>query len=284
MALAIAVPLAAFTTGLSAQPRERGFLRRRPGLAARALLAILVLVPAWTLLFVRVLHPSQVITEGLFIVILAVGMGPVTAMKRMAVPPLQARYAFELNLLVLSLSIAFLPLAVALLSAIHHRNLDLGPAQVAKVVLFKALVPMALGALVARALPAFSDRARRYLALTVNLTLAAVVVFALLATWRELLAVGTRGWLAAAGVALGAISIGHVLGGPERETRTVLASASTLRFPALALMLASLTERPRLVVAEVLVYLVVSLALMGLYGLLVKSAPAVRGPAVERGA
>ena len=75
VALAIAVPLAAFATGLSAQPRERGFLRRRPGLAVRALLAILVLVPAWTLLFVRVLRPTQVIAAGLLVVILAVGMG-----------------------------------------------------------------------------------------------------------------------------------------------------------------------------------------------------------------
>jgi bile acid:Na+ symporter, BASS family len=284
--LAVAIPLAAFTTGLGARPVGAGFLRRRPWLAVRSLLAILVLVPAWCLLFVRVLHPSGVVAAGLLVAILAVGIGPVGAMKRMEAPPEQARFAFELNVLVIAVSIVFIPLAVAVVGRTYGRHLELGPGAVAKLVLLKALLPMILGALVARIAPELALRSRRYLGLAVNVTLGLVLVFALLATWRDLLAMGAQGWLSAAAIALGAILIGHFMGGPEAETRGVLAGSSALRFPALALLLAQLTANPRAVMAEVLVYVITSLALMAIYAAVLKrlARPHGAGRVVEQGA
>ena len=274
VALAIAIPLAAFTTGLGARPRAGSYLPQRPGLAFRSLLAILVLVPIWTLLFEKLVHPTGNIAAGLWVAILAVGIGPAAAMKRMDEPSPRTRYAFELNLLVVAASIVFIPMAVAVVARLYGRSLALAPGDVAKVVLVRALIPMALGALVARVFPGFAARSHRYLALVVNLVLAVVMIFALLAIWRDLLSVGARGWLAATTVAMGAMIIGHLLGGPDDDTRGVLAAASTLRFPALAFMLAKLTPQPQQVLPEVLAYVIASLVLMGLYGLFFKTSPA----------
>ena len=48
------------------------------------------------------------------------------------------------------------------------------------------------------------------------------------------------GWIVAGVAALGAVMIGHLLGGPDPDQReAVAAAASAMRFPALALVLAA---------------------------------------------
>ena len=72
-----------------------------------------------------------------------------------------------------------------------------------------------------------------------------MIVIALLATWKALLAIGGGAWLTIAAVALLALVIGHLSGGHDREQRSVLAAFSVMRFPALALLIASILPRGR---------------------------------------
>jgi hypothetical protein len=66
-------------------------------------------------------------------------------MKRMGPTAPSAREALDLNIIVLVVSLAFVPLAFALLATLLHRDVHLGVGAVAKVVLGRALIPLLLG-------------------------------------------------------------------------------------------------------------------------------------------
>src|SRR5689334_16603481 len=120
--LALLIPLAAFTTGLQAPKpgRDQARLWRRPRQLARDLAAVLILVPLWVVAVVLVLPLSPAIRAGLLIAALAVGIGPVAAMKRMGPTTPAACEALDLNLIVLLISLAFVPIAFAALAALYR--------------------------------------------------------------------------------------------------------------------------------------------------------------------
>lgn len=266
--LAVLIPLAAFSTGLLAPRPGRGETRlwRRPGQLFRDLLAVLVVVPVWVLALVLILPVSPIVRAGLVIATLAVGIGPVAAMKRMGPAAPSAREALDLNIVVLVISLAFVPLAFALLATLLHREVHLGVAAVAKVVLGRALIPLLLGLGAGRLFPRFAASAGPWLMKIANIALLVLLVVALLATWRHLAAVGVLGWIVCAVAAVGAIVIGHLLGGPDPSSRGVVAAASVMRFPALALVLAAVTPQGQRLIPVVLAYALVSFVSLTLYG------------------
>ena len=266
--LGILIPLAAFTTGLRAPRTEAGRLRlwRRPEQLARDLLAILVLVPLWAILLVSVVPVAPIVRGGLLVAVLAVGIGPAAGMKRMGAAVPDAREALDLNLIVLVLSLVFVPIAFAAVAGLFHRDLHIGVGAVAKVVLGRALLPLVLGLGAARLVPNLAAKAGPVLAMVINIVLLLVVVLAIAATWKFLRDVGGVGWLVAFAVAAGAVIIGHLLGGPEPGSRGVVAAASAMRFPALALVLAHVMPQGQRVIPVVLVYVVAAVLATTIYG------------------
>lgn len=266
--LAVVIPLAAFATGLRA-PRtgQHSRLWRRPGQLGRDLLAVLILVPLWVVAVVLALPLSPLVRAGLLIATLAVGIGPVAAMKRMAPEAEEAREALDLNLIVLVISLAFVPIAFAALAAMFHSDVHIGVAAVAKVVLGRALVPLLLGLGAARLWPRLATRVGPVLTTTFNVVLLVLVLAAVAITWKQLAGVGAVGWLACVAAAFGAIVIGHVMGGPDPGTRAVVAAASVMRFPALALALASVTRQAHRLIPVILAYVIASFVLLSGYGL-----------------
>ena len=269
--LAVLIPLASFTTGLRA-PRPGGDqvrLWRRPGQLSRDVLAVLILVPLWAIAVVLVLPLSPTVRAGLLVATLAVGIGPVAAMKRMGPKTPTAREALDLNLIVLASSLVFVPLAFAALAALLRSDVQISAGAVAKVVLGRALVPLLLGLGAARLWPRFAESAGPWLTKVLNILLAVLVLTALVVTWKNLAGVGGVGWFACAVVALGAIVIGHFLGGPDPGTRGVVAAASVMRFPALALVLASVTRQGPRLFPVIIVYALVAFLMLAVYGLVV---------------
>jgi BASS family bile acid:Na+ symporter len=269
--VAVLIPLAAFTTGLRAPGAGQGESRlwRRPAQLGRDLLAILIVVPAWVLVLVLVLPVSPLVRGGLIISTLAVGIGPVAAMKRMGPTAPSAREALDLNIIVLVVSLAFVPIAFALLALLLRADVHLGVGTVAKVVLGRALIPLLLGLGAARLVPRLAASVGPWLGKIVNIALLVLVVVAILATWRQLAAIGWVGWIVCLAAAGGAIVIGHLLGGPDPNTRGVVAAASVMRFPALGLALASVTRAGPRLIPVVIVYVLAAFLALILYGALV---------------
>jgi bile acid:Na+ symporter, BASS family len=263
--LAVVIPLASFDTGLAVPESTGNSLWRRPSEMARALLAVLIAVPLWVVVLVQVLPLSPVVQAGLLVATVAVGIGPIAALKRMAGQNPYARDAFDLNLAVLFLSMFFVPLAFGALAALYRRDLHLGFWPVAKVVLGRALVPLLIGLGVARWRPRFAAKAAPRLARVVNITIAVVLVVGIVGYRGALAKVGVAGWFASGLAALGAVLIGHLFGGPHEETRGVVAVAAVMRFPALALVLAEALPQGKRVIPVVIVYVLAAFVAMTVY-------------------
>jgi BASS family bile acid:Na+ symporter len=266
--VSIAIPLAAFLTGLRAAEAGHGWLWKRRPLLGRSLLAILVVVPVGTLVLLEILGPPDLVKNGLLVAILAVGIGPATALKRTKSAEERVPYEVGLNIALLVSSIVFLPLAETVHAWIFQHQIRLGPGQVAAVVLPRAVLPMALGVAVARLFPGTVGPVARYGGPLVNVVLLAVLLFALVVGWRAVMGVGIVGWLTSIAVAVMAVAVGHALGGPDRSTRAVLAAYSATRFPALALLLISMVPGGRRLLPTVLVYFLCSAVVVAGYGAL----------------
>jgi BASS family bile acid:Na+ symporter len=204
----------------------------------------------------------------LLIATLAIGIGPVAAMKRMGPATPAAREALDLNLIVLTISLIFVPLAFAGLAALYRTDVHISVGAVAKVVLGRALVPLLLGLGAARLVPGLADRVGPWLTKVINVVLVLLLVTALAVTWKHLAGVGAIGWIASALAAAGAIAIGHLLGGPDPGTRGVVAAASAMRFPALALALASVTRQAQRLIPVIIVYALAAFLMLAAYGLI----------------
>jgi BASS family bile acid:Na+ symporter len=88
-----------------------------------------------------------------------------------------------------------------------------------------------------------------------------VLVDVWLPAWRA----GLRVALASAALAVCGLTLGHLLGGPDRATRTALAIASGARNGGLALLVASANHAPDEVEGAVVAYLLVSALLVTPY-------------------
>ena len=184
--LAVLIPLAAFTTGLRAPPAGVG----KEQLAAAGRVVPRAARgpgpgPALGGVPGQGVPLAAGVPAGLLIAAIAVGIGPAAEMKRMGGGTAAARDALDLNMVVLVLSLAFVPLAFAALAALFHADLQLGVGAVAKVVLGRALVPLVVGLAVARWQPRFAASAGQVLSKIVTTALVALVAVALLATWRS---------------------------------------------------------------------------------------------------
>jgi bile acid:Na+ symporter, BASS family len=266
ISVSVAIPLASLATGLRAATVDPLWLFRRPSLLLRSLLAILVIVPLGTILFLEAIGASGVLASGMIVAILAVGIGPPAALKQSKTAGDTLAYEVELNAVLLALAIVFIPAAVALIGTQYHLALDLRASSVAALVLTRALIPLLIGVLLARFLPRVAAPVGRMAGPFIQIVLLVVVVVALAATWRALFSLGGRAWLTCAAVALGALVVGHLFGGPERAERRMLATFSSMRFPGLALLIATILPLGKQVIPVVLAYAICSTVLVAVYG------------------
>lgn len=263
----ILVPLAGFVAGLQTPAGAVRWLRERGRLLVGDLFTILVLVPAVTVAVLQILPLPIDVRAGLLVVILAVGVGPVTTFRRSAGNADVDRRAHEvsLNVLLLLAAIAYVPVFSVLHGAVFGHSVRVNAGAVAGLVITRALLPLALGIVVARLLPHVAERMRRPAGWLVNGLLAATVGIALVATWPVLSALGAAGWGGCVLVAALAVIIGDLMGGPSPDNRITLATFAAMRFPALALLIAAAIPQGRRVVPIVLAYVIVSAIIAGGY-------------------
>jgi BASS family bile acid:Na+ symporter len=263
----VAVPMVAFAVGMDVAPAQVSWLWRQPRRLGRSLLVVLVGVPLAAALMVRAVPLAPAVAAGLLMI--AISVGPVAALKRTRSSDDDRSYAVGLDLTLLMISIPFIPLAFAVLGAVFGRKVSIPPREVARVVLLLQLAPMALGLLVARQWPRFTARIAGPVTVIGNGLLALVALVVIVALAKPMLAIGGRGLLATAALAVAATVLGHVFGGPSPATRLTLAAFSSLRFPALALLLAAHVRLGSAAIMPVVAaYLLISLVVIILYRLL----------------
>ena len=166
------------------------------------------------------------------------------------------------------LSIVTMPLTVSIVAHLglvgREINLSWQPVLVRSVLFFGA--PMLIGLLVRRYWPKGADALSKPVGIAANIGLLVLVVLVLIVAVPVFcgVSVSSRSRCDAAFVAI-AIVVGHLLGGPGRDTRVTLAAMLAARFPVPAMVLAQANGELKRVLPVVLVYVIAGALLVPLY-------------------
>jgi BASS family bile acid:Na+ symporter len=262
LALKVSILCTVFGIGLKTTAGDLAYPLRRPGLLARSLFSVLVLVPLVAILLVRLFDFRHTLEVAL--VALAISPVPPLLPKREGRAGGHHAYGIGLMALLAILAIVTVPLWAEILQRVFSSELAASSTAVAKTVVMSTLLPLAAGMLVRAAAPAFADRIADPIGLTGNVLLPVAALALLAATSRALLATFGDGTAIALIVFVAvALAIGHVLGGPDPDHSVVLALSSACRHPAIAVSIASANFADAHVGATVLFYVIVN-TLVGL--------------------
>jgi BASS family bile acid:Na+ symporter len=262
---AAAVFTVMFALGLGVLPRELLWVRQRPGLVARGLVSVLVVVPVVAVATLRLTGLPRWLEVG--VALMAISPGAPVALQRSLGAGGHRSFAPALQLLVAALAVLTLPLSIVLLDRLYAGRAWIHPAAVARQVFLAQLLPLGLGLATRHFVPAravwLQPRLARFgmgLLLAVALIILAVVGPAVAETGPRLLATS-------AAIAALALAAGHLLGGPDPDTRTAVAIASAARNPGLALLVATLNPAPPEVSAAIMAHLLVSALVIAPYAI-----------------
>lgn len=221
--------------GLQAKHNDLLHLWRQPALLIRSLFAMYVAVPAAAVLMVKLVPLPPGTPMALLVVAISAGapLVPRRLLEAGGDPP------FVLSLAVTSsvLAIATVPLSLEILGAIFSRDVALHPWSVAVVVGKTFLVPLSVGLLVRRVLPAAADRVAPPLTQLASVLFLISAALLIVVTFRLMTRAGLVSFLALCALTLVAMLIGHALGGPRPADRLALGILCATRHVGLAMLI-----------------------------------------------
>src|SRR5262247_2013219 len=262
LAFPASIFLAVLAVGMRVAPADLRYLLSRPSRLFRSLLAMNVLAPVIAVLVCKMfsLHPAVIVA------LVTLAVAPVGALFSQAMLPLvapgDAAYARGLFFASIVLSVVLTPLTVELIQAILGGHEHVHPLAVAKVVIGSVLLPLGIGFAIARWWPA-AKRWNSAIQTVSSVVLAMCSVALLAVVWSHLGAVIREGTLPAIVIiVLMGLAVGHFLGGPGEDDRTVLAFATVSRHPGVAMAVASLTDQPLAPIGVLLAVIVGEIAVL----------------------
>jgi BASS family bile acid:Na+ symporter len=262
LVLLLGVVLMVVGVGARVQLDEPLLLLRRPTLTLRSMLAMYVLFPALVLLLVWLLPLRQ----GVGAVLLGFAVSPVLPpwAKKGTALGAKGDYVIGLQLLSTAVSLLLVPLMIAIVERLFGVNTHLEPGAMVIVLLATVLLPLGLGIGLRRLLPRSAPRLAAVADRLGSVVLLLGAVVLLFVNGPKMLAVIGEGTvLAILVVIIFGLLFGELLGGPDRGSRSALASATVSRHPAIALLLASgaFPHQQPTVIGTVLIYLLASILL-----------------------
>ena len=230
----LSMALMVFSVALSAAGERWRDILARPGLLARSLIAMFVVMPVVAVLLAK----NFELNRALLVALLLLALSPVPPILPNKQLKAGGGASFVLGLLVVAAlaSIVIAPMGADLIARLFGRELDVPFAPIARVVGISVLLPVLLGLVVARVAPAFGAKAAGPLSKFAAVLLLVSFLPALWAAWDGIAAQMTNFTVLAIAifVAIGLLT-GHLLGGPDDEDRTALALATATRHPGVAI-------------------------------------------------
>jgi BASS family bile acid:Na+ symporter len=258
LVVSISLGLVVFSLGLTARPSDATHLLRDRGLLARSMLSMNVFMPVialWIALVVPLAAPVK-------LAIVTLSISPVPPFLPSRIGKSGGDPAYNVSLLIAAsiASLVVIPVTLAIFELFVSTPLHPPLGRLLRLVGNGILVPLALGMLARWVAPRLAEKAARPLSLVAMLALATALVPILVRAWRPMLTlVGDGAVLAFAVMAIVGMGVGHALGGPRRADRTVLALATTMRHPAVAISIATAAfPDSTLAVAAILLDLIVA--------------------------
>ena len=257
LGLQVSIVLTVFGYGLRTKAADLLFVVKQPGLLVRSLLSVFVIMPAIAFALARLFTIKEVIEISL----LALAISPV--------PPLlplketqaggQASYGLGLLTLLALLSIPAASLSIEVLERLSNRPLAIEATAIARVAVISVLGPMAAGLIVRIIAPGIAKRIVGSVSLGARVLLAVGVIALAAGVWRSVWeATGGGGILAIVVFVVAGLSVGHLLGGPQRRQSVVLGLSTACRHPAIAFTIASTNFPDQSFGGAIILYLLVS--------------------------
>jgi BASS family bile acid:Na+ symporter len=257
IAIQLSMAIVIFCVALHAHFDDVARLLRQRGLLLRSLFAMLVVMPAFAVASAITFELSHVVE----IALVASALSPV--------PPIlpgkqikaggQAYYVIGLLIVSALVAVVYVPLMGALLGQVFHRPIHVRVGNVAMIVLTSMLLPVVAGMWMHRVAPALAERLGKPLSIFGTLLLVVALVPVLIKEWPAISAlVGHFSVVVMIVFALVGLGVGHWLGGPDPDNRSVLALATSARHPAVALAITHNAADQPGVMAAVLLVLVIS--------------------------
>jgi bile acid:Na+ symporter, BASS family len=259
VAALVSIVLLVFALGLRCPAGSAGYLFRKPGLLLRSLLAMNVVMPTIVILLIRYFELRPAVEVALA----ALAVSPVPPFLPGKQLGLVSRDQYVFGLLVASavLSVVLVPVTTAILAQLIVHGSYVKVWTVTRIMLLTVLLPLGAGILVRRLSQLPLEHLGKMATRLGGVLLIAAVIGLIIAGFsalRSLIGDGTL--LAFLLFTLLGLAIGHALGGPDAQNRTVLALATASRHPAVALAVATaLVPQQRAAPAAVLLSLIVGL-------------------------
>ncbi len=259
LVLLLGIVLMTAAIGLRVRPEDTLSLVRRPEEAARALVTMFVVQPAFVLFLVWLLDLRQ----GVGAALLAFTVAPVLppwAKKGYALGA-ASDYVIGLEVLATVASIFVVPVMIWIVNAVFGVRTARDPWSVELMLLVTIGLPLAVGIGLGRLRPASAERLSFLADRAGIVTILIGGVMLLVGLWRNIVDVTGRGTIVVSVlvIAFGLLA-GHLLGGPGQGKRGALASANVSRHPGLALLLATgaMPDHVPAVTGGVLLYFIAS--------------------------
>ncbi len=258
VALKTSIFLTVFGIGLKATLGDATWLLRHPGQLGKSLMAMNVLVPLFAVALAAAfdLHPVVKIA----LVLLAVSPVPPFLPKKLLKAGGHQSYVYGLLLAATLLSLVLVPVSVAFIGRLFGRDVHVASSVILQAVLTAILLPLAAGMSVRAIMPNVAERLEPVVTKVGGVLLLAAVPIIFTAWPAISMLIGNGSVGAIVAMVLAGLAVGHLLGGPDEDNRTVLGLASASRHPGVAMAVAHATfPSQKLVPAAVLLYLLVSI-------------------------
>ncbi len=230
--------LTVFAVGLDARSGDAAYLIRHRALFARSIIAMNVIMPAIAISMATIfpLYPAV----KLALVTLAVSPVPPFLPGKVAKSGGDGAYTVSLLVVASVLAIVVIPVTLEVFGLFTAAPLAAPFGKIASIVGFGILLPLALGIVVQRVSPAMAERGAKPVTTIAMAALVIGFVLILVKSWPAMLSlIGNGSILAIIAITLIGLAVGHALGGPKRDDRTVLALATATRHPAIAIAIAA---------------------------------------------
>ena len=262
LVLQVSVALIVVSVSLRSHPGDLTSLLRQPSLLLRSLLAMNLIMPFLGALIAALFHIRPSVEAAL--ILLAVSPVPPILPGKEAKAGGNVSYAVGLLTVSALVSILTVPFSVSLIGRWFGLDLLVPMSAIAMVVTKSVLAPLLVGVLVKSLAPGLAGRLAGPLSIAGMLALALGLVPVLIKMWPSLAAEASLpALIAIVSFTLLSLAVGHLLGGPAADDRTVLALSTACRHPGVAMAIvtaaAAADDKPVVVAAVFLCVLVGSL-------------------------
>ena len=222
-----------------------------------ALLANFVLMPFAAFFIARLLRLDQPLGIALLLLGTASGAPFLPLLARIS----KGNLAFSVGLMVLLMvvTVGYMPLVLPIVL----EGVSVDPVKIGRSLVFLMMLPLAMGLLVKARLSGLAAKAQPPLGRLSILSLALLIALLLITNMQNVLSLyGTRGVLASIFFIAAGSGIGWVLGGPQSDTRGVMALGTAQRNIAAALVVGGQNFKDPQVIVMVVVVAIVGLLLL----------------------